>query len=93
MCPELYRQRVLFGKHRAGQRQAEAAPAVGRVDDQFPAPALDRVGEAKMGIPGEVGAEPQQQVPRGRIAAVVQMQPDLLGQWADAIGPRGGGSK
>ena len=63
------------------------------MDDQFPAPALDRVGEAKVGIPGEAGAEPQQQVPCGRIAAVAQMQPDLLGQRADAIGSGGRGGE
>jgi hypothetical protein len=42
-----------------------------------------------VGIPGEAGAEPQQQVPCGRIAAVAQMEPDLLGQRADTIGSGG----
>jgi hypothetical protein len=45
-----------------------------------------------MGVPGEVGAQSQQQVPCGRIAAVAQVQPDLFGQRADTIssGGRGG---
>ena len=46
-----------------------------------------------MGVPGEVGAEPQQQDPCGRIAAVSQMQSDLLGQRADAIGSGGRGGE
>jgi hypothetical protein len=57
-----------------------------RVDDQFPAEVPGRVRPAEVGVARQSSTAAQQQVPGGVVAAILQMQPDLLGQRADAVG-------
>ena len=57
--PEPERPRPGLGQQRAGEGEAEPVTAVRRVNDQFPARALDRVGRIQVGIPGQLGAPGQ----------------------------------
>jgi len=58
------------------------------MDDQFSAAVTSRIRAADVGVAGQGGPVVQQQVAAGTIAAVCQMEPDLLGQRADAVGVR-----
>ena len=56
------------------------------MNDQFPAAVPGRVRPAEVRVSGQGRSAPQQQVTGGPVAAVLQMEPDLLGQWPDGIG-------
>jgi len=57
-----------------------------RVDDQFAAAVPGGVWATEVGVACQGITAAQQQVPGGIAAAVLQVQPDLLGQRADAVG-------
>jgi len=48
------------------------------MDDQFSAAVPGRIRPAEVGVSGQGGPAVQQQVAGGDVAAVLQMEPDLL---------------
>ena len=56
------------------------------MNDQFSAAVPGRIRGAEVGVSGQGGPAVQQQVTGGAIAAVLQMEPDLLRQRPDTVG-------
>ena len=73
--------------------RAEAATAQAGVHHEFAARALDRVGRVQVRVSGELAACMQQQVARPRVAAVPQVQHDVLGERPDPVLVRGRGGE
>src|SRR6266516_580542 len=89
MRPEPQRQLAGGSHQRAGELKSEASPPARRMDHQLAARALDRVGRVQMGVTRELAPAMEQQITRPGIAAVPEVQHDVLGERPDAIGGRG----
>ena len=65
--------------------QAQAAPPGVRMNDHFPGWPFDRVGGVQVPVASQLAVVVQQHVPGPRVAAVAQVQHDVLRQRAHPV--------